>query len=168
MKADSGALKLNIVRVDFVKYVRNIFDKFILVAGEKNIYYNFRSDFEKLDLLIDTYYMEIVLTNLLSNSIKFVDKNGAVIVSISNYDESKINLGVYDNGPGVPKEAVKGLFQEFFQANPKEQKQKGSGIGLALSKKLIELHHGEIEYKRLENYLNEKDYTCFGITLKKV
>ena len=62
MKADSGALKLNIVSVNFIKFARDVFEKFTLAADKKNIYYNFKSDFEELNLPIDSYYMEIVLT----------------------------------------------------------------------------------------------------------
>jgi len=168
MKADSGALKLNIVSVNFIKFARDVFEKFTLAADKKNIYYNFKSDFEELNLPIDSYYMEIVLTNLLSNAIKFADKNGEVLMHINDHNESEIKVNILDNGLGVPIETEKSLFLEFFQASPKEQKQKGSGIGLALTKKLVELQNGKIEYKRIEKYLNEIDYTCFGITLKKV
>ncbi|MBK7098510.1 MAG: ATP-binding protein [Sphingobacteriales bacterium] len=111
--------------------------------------------------------MEIVLTNLLSNAIKFVDNNGEIIMNISDIDESEIKLTVYDDGPGVPKKEEENLFLEFYQASPRQQKQKGTGIGLALSKKLIELHQGKIEYKRKEKNSIKKDYTCFEVTLKK-
>ncbi|WP_299222850.1 sensor histidine kinase [uncultured Aquimarina sp.] len=86
-----------------------------------------------------------VLTNLLSNGIKFVEKNKGIIeVAVSN-KEDFIRISVQDNGKGIPENDKKHIFEKFYQShNQNIKKPIGSGLGLAICKKIIEGHNGLI------------------------
>jgi len=76
-------------------------------------------------------------------------------------------MAISDDGAGIPEWAMENLFEDFYQVNPEVNKQQGSGIGLALAKKIIELHGGHISYSRVHDDSIEKMTTCFTIKLKK-
>ncbi|WP_299315474.1 ATP-binding protein [uncultured Aquimarina sp.] len=86
-----------------------------------------------------------VLTNLLSNGIKFVEKNKGIIeVAVSN-EKDFIRISVQDNGKGIPENDKKHIFEKFYQShNQNIKKPIGSGLGLAICKKIIEGHNGII------------------------
>ncbi|HQW14333.1 MAG TPA: two-component regulator propeller domain-containing protein [Niabella sp.] len=167
MKADSGAMKLNKQNTECISFSREIFDKFIVSTEQKNIMYHFDTDLEQADIEIDRYYMEIVLTNLLSNAIKFAPKEGKVRMAVHNFSNKEMVMAISDDGAGIPEWAMENLFEDFYQVNPEVNKQQGSGIGLALAKKIIELHGGHISYSRVHDDSIEKMTTCFTIKLKK-
>ncbi len=86
-----------------------------------------------------------VLTNLLSNALKFV-KYGKGIIRIATQDnEKEVTIVVEDNGKGIPKEELKYIFDKFYQSqNQNIKKPQGSGFGLAICKKIVESHGGSI------------------------
>ena len=87
-----------------------------------------------------------VVTNLVANAIKFTPKTGKITVSIDVDDFSKIlHIVVKDNGPGIPADKLPNIFNRFYQIEDTPYFQDhGSGIGLALCKELVEMHHGNI------------------------
>jgi signal transduction histidine kinase len=84
-----------------------------------------------------------VLYNLLSNAVKFTPEGGSVGVTARRVD-GEIRVSVADNGPGIAPEDQQRIFEEFQQAELGKQQREGTGLGLALSKRLVELHHGRI------------------------
>ena len=84
-----------------------------------------------------------VLFNLLSNAVKFTPPGGAVDVSANRLDGA-VHVAVRDTGPGIAPEDQERIFEEFQQAAAGKQQREGTGLGLALSKRLVELHHGRI------------------------
>jgi signal transduction histidine kinase len=84
-----------------------------------------------------------VVINLLSNAVKFTPAGGAVGVTAERRD-GEIWVSVNDTGPGIAPEDHERIFEEFQQAELGKQQREGTGLGLALSKRLIELHHGRI------------------------
>jgi signal transduction histidine kinase len=85
-----------------------------------------------------------ILINLISNAIKYTDEGDTVHVKTSQ-SESCIQITVRDHGPGIPEDEIQKLFQDFYRIqNHKQREKEGLGLGLALSKKLVELHHGRI------------------------
>jgi signal transduction histidine kinase len=84
-----------------------------------------------------------VIFNLLSNAVKFTPAGGEVSISAARVD-GEIRVSVRDTGPGIPPEDQERIFQEFQQAEAGKEQREGTGLGLALSKRLVELHDGRI------------------------
>ena len=84
-----------------------------------------------------------VLGNIVNNAIKFTEKGGITITSVS--EGSSVRVSVRDTGPGIKKEDIPRLFHKFEQITPvKDRKPGGTGLGLAISKEIIEKHGGKI------------------------
>jgi signal transduction histidine kinase len=86
-----------------------------------------------------------VLTNLIGNAIKFTPREGRVVVSAHMNGGARAQVSIADTGPGIPPEEVKKIFDKFYQVTrPGKEKSQGVGLGLAISKKLVEMHGGKI------------------------
>jgi signal transduction histidine kinase len=84
-----------------------------------------------------------VVINLLSNAVKFTPAGGSIDVSASRVD-GEVRVSVADTGPGIAPEDQQRIFEEFQQAEAGKEQREGTGLGLALSKRLVELHRGRI------------------------
>jgi len=179
-RLDSGKLKLQAVKTDIIIFMRGIIDSFQILAQQKELDLVFHSgqnneeETAEMNLYIDPRKMEDIMSNLLVNAIKFTPPGGKVTVTIvknfcggpgggfleksplvaegkNNFPEGCVEISVSDTGPGVPHEQLARIFDRFYQADSTyEHHQKGSGIGLALSKELVELHQGTIEPRSRE------------------
>lgn len=99
--------------------------------------------------------LQIVFSNLLSNALKFTPEGGSVRVSLRR-GEGTVSVSVRDSGPGIPAADVPHVFDRFYRsdADPLYQPS-GSGIGLALTKELVELHHGRISVESEQGFGSE-------------
>ncbi|RPI70002.1 MAG: GAF domain-containing protein, partial [Ignavibacteriales bacterium] len=152
---DAGKMKLDLEKEDIVRFIKVMASSFQPLAEIKNINLTFSSSVEALPVLFDKDKIEKILNNLLINAIKFTN-NGQIIISVSNEfqfinNNKYFELIVEDTGSGIPSEKIKNIFERFFTDN-NEIAQPGTGIGLALAKELIELHHGFIS---VESELNK-------------
>lgn len=96
-------------------------------------------------LKMDERSLKQILLNLLSNAIKFTQKNGKITISLTLIKDNQLDLCISDNGIGISKEKQKNLFLPFSQVeNVFTRKHKGTGLGLALVKKLCDIHQAEI------------------------
>ena len=97
------------------------------------------------DLLADPVRLKQVLYNLLSNGIKFTPRGGKVIIRARLLEGGRVSVDVEDSGVGIAAEDMPRLFREFEQIDqPDGNKQEGTGLGLALTKRLVEMHGGEV------------------------
>lgn len=165
-KAESGHLKLNVSKNNIVEFTRNNFRAFSHEALNRNIKYTFDCDQETIELYFDRLQMEKVLFNLLSNAFKFTDNGGQITVSIDSL-EKEVEIKVEDNGKGIPYESQSKLFSDFFQIDESGSNHIGSGIGLALSKSIVDTHKGNISIKSDLATSDRLGNTCFTVTLKK-
>ena len=147
---DAGKVKLEIEVVDLINFTKGILASFQSLAEDKNIRLEFSSDNENLDIYIDKDKMEKIISNLLSNALKFTNEDGRISVSIIKKD-SKVEISVEDSGIGIGEEDIKNIFNRFYKAKSSTI-QEGTGIGLALVKELVEIHYGTIS---VESKLNE-------------
>lgn len=160
-KIESGQMKLSASENDMVDFGRQIFQAFEKTAQQRHIDYRILHNRPEIKAWIDVNMIDKVLFNLLSNAFKFTNDHGKIFVSIDQDDERQcIVIKVADNGIGMSKETGSRIFERFFQAD-NHNKYLGSGIGLALSKEFIDLHHGNLA---VESDLNQG--TTFVITLR--
>jgi len=142
-KVEAGKMKLVATSGDIVKAVRTMVLAFSSLAESKDIDLKFDSSRDRIMAYLDPEKFEKIISNLLSNALKFTPEGGSVAVAVSSGDCVKIMVS--DTGPGISADQLPHIFERFYQldgSNTREQE--GTGIGLALTKEFVELHHGEI------------------------
>lgn len=143
-KAQSGQSLLRISEQDIVLFSKDMANYFTEVIEAKNLKLTFTSNEKEIMVWFDPEKLDIVLYNLLANAIKFSDTNGEVNISITRLSADALTIEVQDNGPGVSDRELVDIFTLYYEGVNINKGTKGSGIGLALSKELVELHKGEI------------------------
>jgi signal transduction histidine kinase/DNA-binding response OmpR family regulator len=151
-KFESGKVKLRASQQNIIPFLKGTMASFEPVANKNELDLTFHAEEENITLYFDTEKLEEIIFNLLSNAVKFTPAGGKITVKATkkptkeaNYPSGWLEISVYDTGPGIPREQLAHIFDRFFQSdNTYEHHQKGSGIGLALVKELVNLHHGEI------------------------
>ena len=149
-KMERGKLHLNVCQMDLIPYLRQIHQDFTDQANLQNIQFIFHTEAENLLCWFDGRQLRKVLTNLLSNAFKHTPEKGKIELSITDKGDS-IYIKVIDSGKGIP---LKGPTVHLRPLLPGGRKlsSPGSGIGLALSKGIVELHHGQIEVQSAIDY----------------
>lgn len=143
-KMDTGYFKVNLQNIDIVKTVEDITLSVVEFIESKNITLVFDTEIEEKIVACDPDKIERIILNLLSNSIKFTQENGIIIVKVYE-NNGKVIISVKDNGIGIPKELQEIVFEKFVQVDKSISRNKeGSGIGLSLVKSLIEMQNGSI------------------------
>lgn len=143
-QAELGELKIKVGYQDLVSVVRDIVRAFKSAAEKRNIELSFESEVDQLELWFDLDKIDKIMFNLISNALKHTPQWGKICVSVqekSKYPEF-ISIAVEDTGRGISKDDLVRVFDRFYQSS---KSNKGSGIGLALTKSLVDLHHGQIE-----------------------
>ena len=145
-KIETGTSQLKLEQKDIIKTIRKIMNRFDEWATRKAIHFSLSTDLSTFSLYFDEDKLDKILSNLLSNAFKFANKNGQVLVDIrlskNNIMGELLELKVQDNGQGIPKSKQSMIFNRFFEGDNKEYT--GTGIGLSLTKELVELHSGKI------------------------
>lgn len=145
---------------NIVEDLREISSSFVEQASFKGIHFKCTYPTEGLKMWYDKDKLEHIFFNLLSNAFKFTPKGGSISLDVVVVDWDKnVKISVTDSGPGIPEEELENIFQLFYQADSGKQKE-GTGIGLALTKELVDLHKGKIDVKS-----NPLKGSCFTVTL---
>ncbi|WP_207420115.1 hybrid sensor histidine kinase/response regulator transcription factor [Desertivirga brevis] len=166
-KAESGNMKLQFSECDIQKFVAEIFLSFKGLAATRNIHYMLIPIDKPIKVYFDKDQLEKVLFNILSNAFKFTPDNGKITVKLEVHKEVErewVNIIISDNGKGIPEEFHEKLFENFFQVEGRDFSI-GTGIGLALSKSIMELHKGSIKVKSRLQQNDKPGETSFTVTL---
>ncbi len=143
-KSEHGLLTLKLTYADFVNFSKEVFLSFQSLAAQKKIKYHFESNVDQLPMEFDRNQMEIVLCNILSNAFKYTKENGIITFSIQVIS-GQLQVSIQDSGIGMSEEEAAKVFNRFYQVqNAETSNLVGSGIGLAFSKNIIDLHEGDI------------------------
>jgi len=135
-----------------VTFTRTLTSSFSSLAETKSIQLSFNTDVERLVMAYDADKIEKVLTNLLSNALKFTPEHGKVLVTMTKDGESVV-IVVKDTGPGIPEDQVSLVFDRFYQMKTTTSNvQVGTGIGLAIVRELTHLHYGTIDLESEEGF----------------
>jgi len=148
-KAESGNLHLRVSEGDLPALVADVVDNIMPVMKAKGIHCSFTSDPAHFRAWFDPDKIDKILYNLLSNAAKYVVEGSMVDVTLELRGDTAV-LIVSDNGPGIPAARVPDLFKRFYEGEHRKFNTAGNGIGLSLTKDLVELHHGTIEVKSVE------------------
>ncbi len=142
-KTESGQMRLRASENDLVGFVKNIMETYSKTAQQHSIDFQLLTITEQIRVWFDVNMMDKVLFNLLSNAFKFTPNHGKIHLNIAvdNF-ENKVKLSVEDSGKGMTETEVAHIFEAFYQGE--ERQLTGTGLGLSLSKALVELHSGQL------------------------
>jgi signal transduction histidine kinase/ligand-binding sensor domain-containing protein/DNA-binding response OmpR family regulator len=152
-KLEAGKMNLQASKDNIVPFVKGITMSFESLAEQKDIKLKVLSEVNNIELYFDRNKMMKILTNLLSNAFKFTPEGGEITVSIvqsciisNGKEESGVQIKIKDTGIGISDEELPKLFDKFYQVDSSQTREhEGTGIGLALTRELVDLHHGKIK-----------------------
>jgi signal transduction histidine kinase/DNA-binding response OmpR family regulator len=172
-RLESGGMKLQVALINVIKYIKGLVLSFSSLAERNKITLKFDSEVESIMGYFDRDKLEKIISNLLSNAFKFTPKQGKIEVRIRVHkafsdkinntfltdhnvslqqspfkilNSDFVNITISNTGPGIPQDQMNKIFDRFYQVDDSvTRRQEGSGIGLALTKELVEIHHGKID-----------------------
>jgi Signal transduction histidine kinase len=159
-KVDSGKMEIVKTQSDFLDFLDNLILPFEELVKDRGIVFRKQYRIEQPEFPFDSNNMQKVIGNLLSNAIKFTPDKGMITVIASTYldkldKKEHLYVAIKDNGKGIPEEDLEKVFDRFYQSKQSEAYagygQSGTGIGLYLSKRLVQLHNGKIEARNNRN-----------------
>lgn len=151
-KLESSSMPLHMVNGDIILYFSNILELFRATAEAKCIGLSYSPAVEHFTMDHDPDMLQQVLSNLLSNALKYTGRGGYVELSVSPLrGGNALEVRVRDNGMGIPTDELPHIFERFYRVDQgNEQSIEGSGLGLALTRELVKLLGGTISVKSEE------------------
>jgi signal transduction histidine kinase/DNA-binding response OmpR family regulator len=153
-KLETGKMQLQLINGDVINFLRYIVESFHSLAESQQKQVHFLTDIDAMYVAYDPEKIRQIITNLMSNALKFTPEKGNVYISINQNvlpnDGPNLTLiiKVKDTGIGIPEDQLQYIFDRFHQLdNSHTRKAEGTGIGLALTKELVKLMEGEIMVK---------------------
>ncbi|MDP2337199.1 MAG: ATP-binding protein [Bacteroidota bacterium] len=145
-KLEAGAMPVHSFQSDIINYLKYLSDSFISMAQRKDIQLNFLPDNRHFVMDFDQEKIMYIVSNLLSNALKYTPCNGTVELYAGQMKkQNEFIIKVSDNGPGIPPEHLPFVFDRFFRVEEDQGTQEGgSGLGLALVKELVKLLGGSV------------------------
>ncbi|NLL05610.1 MAG: HAMP domain-containing histidine kinase [Clostridiaceae bacterium] len=136
----------NFARVNLKIFIEDLIDEYEFELGKLGI--SIKCDYNLPNNTLvkaDSEKLKRVVSNILENSIKYMDKeNGQIKIDVQD-KQNKVLIGIHDNGEGIKQEHLNNIFNRFYRADPSRNTSKGgSGLGLAIASQIIEEHGGEI------------------------
>ncbi len=154
-KINQGKMHLVVRRGDIIKFIEDIGQPFQFVAHNKNINFSITSKHKIIKTWFDHDAIEKILKNLLSNAFKFTPNGGKILVKISKQNTAaaknsdRVIIEVKNSGSSITEDEVNNIFERFYSKSKENgTSQKGTGIGLAFTKSLIDLHRGSIKVRK--------------------
>jgi CheY-like chemotaxis protein/anti-sigma regulatory factor (Ser/Thr protein kinase) len=141
-----GKLHLELEDCDAHTIVKNAFEIAHSAIAAKQLKVSTQLEAKEYRILADCIRLQQVFWNLINNAVKFTAQGGQITVRTFNDTSGRFHFEITDTGIGIEPQRLPSLFQPFEQADPSVTRQFGGlGLGLAISKRLVDLHHGKIE-----------------------
>ena len=149
-KIDKGQMLMRMTETNLVAFIDDIHTLFKHQAASKQITLTFEHDTDCLDVWVDRKQFDKVIVNILSNAFKFTPTGGEIDIRLT-HDDQQAHIFISDNGEQIPEEKLDKIFERFYQSSSTvNDRNVGTGIGLDLTRSLVELHHGTIEARNLK------------------
>ena len=149
-KIDKGMMQMHMQETDLVAFVEEIHSLFEHQAKAKRITLTYEHDSDKLPVWIDRGNFDKVVVNILSNAFKFTPPEGKIDIRVT-HDNQNATIAISDNGEGIPEDKIDRIFERFYQTETSvNDRNVGTGIGLDLTRSLVELHYGAIKAHNLK------------------
>ena len=158
-KYDADKLTLTKTNFNIYNLVEQVYNELLPLAQKKNIDFEINCNNKKLEINADRSEIRRVVCNLCGNAINYTQESGKVVITLKSEAKDLI-FSVSDNGSGIPQEDIPNMFQRFSQGTSKKRST-GTGLGLYLSRQIIESHGGKIW---LESSLNKGSEFSFLLT----
>ena len=156
-KLDSQVIVANLQKIRLDEQLRKCIILLSEKWSEKEI--DFSINLEKVSIFSDADMLQQVWINLIDNAIKYSGENCKIDISVKRLNDKSVKVSIRDNGIGIEEEKLHRIFDKFYQCE-ESHKKSGSGLGLSISKRIVELLNGTIECK------SKKDSgTTFEVTL---
>lgn len=153
-KLETGKMQLQITEGDFIQFIKYVVESYQKLAEAEQKQLHFFTDIDSLHINYDEEKVRQILSNLLSNALKFTPEKGNIYVHVNGYSQSPqdketvVVIKIRDSGDGIPEQQFSYIFDRFSQLdNSHTPKTEGTGIGLSLTKELVKLMRGEITVK---------------------
>ena len=170
-KIDKGQMQMRMAETDLIPFVKDIYELFGGQAKNKSVKLVFKHDTNSLPIWLDRKNFDKVIVNILSNAFKFTPSGGEIRI-IVNHDDKNATIAISDNGEKIPEDKIEKIFERFYQTSSSvNDRYTGTGIGLDLTRSLVELHHGTITARNISTkehteYIDEgQDGVVFIVTL---
>jgi len=165
-KLEAGELKLTLVKTNVIPTIKNTVLLYESLGHEKNVNIVFNDNpieiykkHKSIVAFFDEEKLQKVISNLISNAVKFSPKNSKVEVFVKNKNEV-LDVSISNTGEKIPSDKLPFIFNRFYQVDGESTREsEGTGIGLALVKELVELHYGQVSVK------STKAKTTFSIRI---
>ena len=151
-KLEAGSMKVRVSRRNIIPLLKGLTLSFASMAERRQITLSFNSELEEIRVFVEKDALVKMLNNLLSNAFKFTQDGGDIQVRVRVNTASKLGsageivIDITDSGIGIPQDRLDNIFDRFYQVSSGETREReGTGIGLALTRELVELHKGAIE-----------------------
>jgi signal transduction histidine kinase/ligand-binding sensor domain-containing protein/DNA-binding response OmpR family regulator len=151
-RADANMLKMHYSRFNFNKFTDQLIKDFDFLANKDQKTFSCTSKEQNIIVSADKDKIEKIINNLISNAFKYTKANDTINIEFSS-NEKDLFIAVSDTGMGIDEEDLEHVFERFYQSQSIQKEHiSGSGIGLAFTKKLVEMHYG---YIKAESKINE-------------
>lgn len=159
-KQEQGHMKIKVRRHNLIDFLYENYLLYAEYAATRQIDFSFVKEEEDLEVWYDARQIQKIISNLLSNAFKYTPQSGTIVIHVyRNVDEAVVE--VRNSGKGIEPEELEKIFTRFYQVEKSSTVSEGTGIGLALSKGLAELHHGTLTANSIPD-----EETVFTLTLK--
>lgn len=160
-KIDKGLMAMHFVHTDIIAFIADIKHSFDDFAHDKNIEFEMETTQSSYTADIDRNHFDKVIINILSNAFKFTPDNGEVKITTECNDKNII-IKILDSGIGIDDSQTEKIFDRFYQIESQQSASfKGTGIGLHLSKSIVDIHHGTIKATKR----TDKQGSLFTVTI---
>ncbi|OHD80766.1 MAG: hypothetical protein A2355_08715 [Spirochaetes bacterium RIFOXYB1_FULL_32_8] len=157
-KLEEGNYPFHPEKVNLIEILEKVYNNLIIIADDKKISFKMSHEMNEILINADDELLYIALYNIVENAIKYTD-HGAVLILLNTY-HNRIVISVEDTGIGILNDKLDDIFEKFYRIDTSRSKTQGYGIGLSISKRIIDLHNGKIVIESIPSLK-----TCFNIEL---